>query len=113
MNNATQAPNQAASGTELDQITRYGFLPGSDEAAGYVLRSELDAMLAAHAIGDEQARDAALEQAAQICVQRALHWQKEEGSYAAGKKAGAFDAAEKIRAAMAAKGATGQEGEQQ
>lgn len=39
----------------------------------------------------------AFEQAARICEQRGMHWQKEEGSYAAGKKAGAFDAADHIR----------------
>jgi hypothetical protein len=44
----------------------------------------------------------AVERAARICEERGMHWQKEEGTYAAGKKAGAFDAAENIRMIAAA-----------
>jgi hypothetical protein len=46
--------------------------------------------------------DKALEQAAIICEDRAMHWQQTEGSYAAGEKAGALDCAESIRAAIEA-----------
>ena len=41
------------------------------------------------------------EAAAQICERIALRWQQEEGTYAAGKKAGALECAEAIRALTA------------
>ena len=36
---------------------------------------------------------------ARLCEDLAIHWQQDEGTYAAGKKAGALDCAEAIRAA--------------
>jgi hypothetical protein len=36
---------------------------------------------------------------ARLCEDMAIHWQQDEGTYAAGKKAGALDCAEAIRAA--------------
>ena len=50
------------------------------------------------------ARAQGLADAARLCEGRAVHWQQQEGSYAAGKKAGALDAAEQIRGLLAASG---------
>lgn len=38
--------NQQPAALDLDSLTRYGFLPGSDEPAGYIVRAELDEALA-------------------------------------------------------------------
>lgn len=58
-------------------------------------RSNLDA-------GHSASRAAGLEDAVRLCEARAMHWQQQEGSYAAGKKAGALDAAEQIRGVLTA-----------
>jgi hypothetical protein len=52
--------------------------------------------------GHSASRAAGLEDAVRLCEARAMHWQQQEGSYAAGKKAGALDAAEQIRGVLTA-----------
>lgn len=50
--------------------------------------------------GIKRAREHALREAIEICDARALHWHDQEGTYPAGKKAGAFDCADALRALL-------------
>ena len=75
-----------------------------DSRLTYAIVREIESMLAVR-LGAAPASgtvEKALEKAAVICEDRAMHWQQTEGSYAAGKKAGALDCAESIRAAIEA-----------